>query len=759
MFSQSRVKSGRNKHQKQQQQQQRHSTDFSALPSSHHEHQADLLANPLQEQRHQHSNYDMNIHNSITNRRIKQASSIINLIPGDSPEGAYPAHERGNPSLQVTTAKISPVRDLAISSIVNEVGLTGTSTQVREPQLSESPELQAVALAPVEGSERTEERAHIGRATSVIKETVFSSEVHSIEYHSPVASHPFHPSRWRDSAHVPRPVFAARQWRPLETEVDPDETTESEAIHKGEKSKGESSCDVIVTYEVIEGSRPCGGDSGLRVKLDSETTTGTGLHTSGASSPARYDEELSPAFTNQSNSAKKHQQVAPILANTAAGSDDKARIIGSIMIAEYDGSPRRYRPRGQAASSEAVAAMPSQQCFPLEDSHSSSGVRPLEGCLAEASCEEEPEESLMLLGSPIKTFTTVMQGLTTRESNAVDDLLKLGESSCGADEESAATVDSLLLLLQPTTTASLSAETIKTDTGGSFEMGSAGQEPGIIQQETFHCDLPTKKDKEAGIHGATSPDFSGIDYTLRRCPPVKANVPDNLSEEAGLESPFNYSRHINIRQGTAGLLGGEPLIDVDDPQGQLPIVNSLPLGYLVPNLSYSSGKSNLNEAEASPASTTSARKDCCDGPDFASTFVGQTRLNVLRANVDPIPSDLPASSNGLLGATPTSKLTTTPVTTSALMTTLISNRDCLVLKQQQKGMPAVALGHHPDSRNFTLSPETTDCDSADLESEVSINDGSYHSSGPKIHTSMPVLEDGLSSGHASDLEEDALNPR
>lgn len=63
------------------------------------------------------------------------------------------------------------------------------------------------------------------------------------------------------------------------------------------------------------------------------------------------------------------------------------------------------------------------------------------------------------------------------------------------------------------------------------------------------------------------------------------------------------------------------------------------------------------------------------------------------------------------------------------------------------------------SRNFTLSPETTDCDSADLESEVSMNEGSFHSSGPRLHTAMPILEDGLSSGHASDLEEDVIYSR
>jgi len=64
-----------------------------------------------------------------------------------------------------------------------------------------------------------------------------------------------------------------------------------------------------------------------------------------------------------------------------------------------------------------------------------------------------------------------------------------------------------------------------------------------------------------------------------------------------------------------------------------------------------------------------------------------------------------------------------------------------------------------DSRNFTLSPETTDCDSADLESEMSVNEGSFHSSGPRMHTAMPVLEDGLSSGHASDLEDDIIYSR
>ncbi len=62
--------------------------------------------------------------------------------------------------------------------------------------------------------------------------------------------------------------------------------------------------------------------------------------------------------------------------------------------------------------------------------------------------------------------------------------------------------------------------------------------------------------------------------------------------------------------------------------------------------------------------------------------------------------------------------------------------------------------HRNDSRCFRYSPETTDYDSncGDLDSlsgDFNVSN-SYPTNYAKYYTSMPILEDGLSSGHASD---------
>lgn len=63
---------------------------------------------------------------------------------------------------------------------------------------------------------------------------------------------------------------------------------------------------------------------------------------------------------------------------------------------------------------------------------------------------------------------------------------------------------------------------------------------------------------------------------------------------------------------------------------------------------------------------------------------------------------------------------------------------------------AVNVRRH--SRNFTLSPETTDYDSNCGDLDSLSNDMNCQTDFGRLYTSMPVLEDGLSSGHASDTE-------
>uniref|UniRef100_A0A1B6C7Z7 Protein lin-10 n=2 Tax=Clastoptera arizonana TaxID=38151 RepID=A0A1B6C7Z7_9HEMI len=67
-----------------------------------------------------------------------------------------------------------------------------------------------------------------------------------------------------------------------------------------------------------------------------------------------------------------------------------------------------------------------------------------------------------------------------------------------------------------------------------------------------------------------------------------------------------------------------------------------------------------------------------------------------------------------------------------------------------------AVGH---SRNFTLSPETTDCDSncdSEASSLLAVDPPPQPARpgppGQNLYSSMPVLEDGLSSGHTSDTD-------
>lgn len=98
---------------------------------------------------------------------------------------------------------------------------------------------------------------------------------------------------------------------------------------------------------------------------------------------------------------------------------------------------------------------------------------------------------------------------------------------------------------------------------------------------------------------------------------------------------------------------------------------------------------------------------------------------------------VPVISRPAPGPAPAPVISPPPAPVAALLDSLCS----APAPELSMSLPPPPPAYH-DSRNFTLSPETTDCDSADLESELSVpsaGEGSYHSSGPR-HTTMPILE-------------------
>lgn len=69
------------------------------------------------------------------------------------------------------------------------------------------------------------------------------------------------------------------------------------------------------------------------------------------------------------------------------------------------------------------------------------------------------------------------------------------------------------------------------------------------------------------------------------------------------------------------------------------------------------------------------------------------------------------------------------------------------------------ISQQQHTRHFTLSPDTTDFDSNCGDLDGSLNDGATIAPTDygRLCTSMPILEDGLSSGHASDTDNNNTN--
>ena len=107
-------------------------------------------------------------------------------------------------------------------------------------------------------------------------------------------------------------------------------------------------CDVNVTYDLIEGEFPPPNISGLIVRDPNDLLTSDDLP------KVRSDDMDSVGFCDETD-------------RRSEASSGGSKIIGDITIAEYEGSPRRYRPRNSASDQpNSDASKPVQTKRPLK---------------------------------------------------------------------------------------------------------------------------------------------------------------------------------------------------------------------------------------------------------------------------------------------------------------------------------------------------------------------------------------------------------
>ena len=409
-----------------------------------------------------------------------------------------------------------------------------------------------------------------------------------------------------------------------------------------------------------------------------------------------------------------------------------------ITIAEYEGSPRRYRPRGcnettSNASSEASCPQQMQQQqsdiggVKFKQQHralrSSSSASP--------SLVEQPQQQHTLLDmSPVKTAAPLQAAVV--QAAAAEELLKFDE-----DETSAVTVK----------------------TASDYDFRYEFSETRKVLDEFFNkaeeesqavapAAAAEKQLPSAAVEAATNENcFSDLNYTLRRCSPTASTVSGSsyvaqrLAEDskAAVDSQELLLLQLEGVDKTSSSKPGQQGFLSDIQQSRPPPMEQPPPLAVRQQLSQQLPQ-QLN-----------------------TMMVGHTRLNVSSFEAHKSQDHDPYTAAAYPAVTSAAAVAQLPAAVSAAAAASSPSSSKLAAAGSSQSVLTAASGGvvqgSLDSRNFTLSPETTDCDSADLESEVSINEGSYHSSGPRMHTAMPILEDGLSSGHASDMEDDVIYSR
>ena len=421
-------------------------------------------------------------------------------------------------------------------------------------------------------------------------------------------------------------------------------------------------CDVNVTYDLIEGEFPPPNISGLVVRDPNDLLTSDDLPAKTGCSSNYSDPDFDERRSEASSSGSK--------------------IIGDITIAEYEGSPRRYRPR----------VSPPQSCEPVPKNGQKRPKLP-----------GFPQRVL-----PASTLPPVENNEARQRSNrespvVSEELLKF------EDTEHNNHGGGIMSHSGPGNNHHHEMKSEHHHSASDYEskMRYEFSETRKVLDEFFH------KEAEIAEEAALAVEAENLDKAIIAEDHTINETQEDLNYVLRKNNNYVVGQRLAIDESLndKDLLLTTPISNACEPPHTLKIPNS-------------------------------------KGPVLGVSPLDQPLLNFGCSMKEQV-EHLEEKVNGDGGGSETKPSNPHHPTLASIRGGGSSDVACLPTT-----VPVPA-----DSRNFTLSPETTDCDSADLESEMSVNEGSFHSSGPKMHTAMPVLEDGLSSGHASDLEDDVIYSR
>jgi hypothetical protein len=561
--------------------------------------------------------------------------------------------------------------------------------------------------------------------------------------------------------------------------------------------------DINVTYDLMEGAAL---DSGLVVKACK----------GGSSDP----DTASLASSSCHSSADL----------SSLGGAIQKNVIGGVTIAEYEGSPRRYRPRKQDLEGGKRAAASSSKRRAGHNSSASAAagagkvpgfpqrvLPPTSTAAATTANDVVPAPataSSSSSSSPASNSSAAQKGmqrhhhqeLSEKEEassppphapTATDVLVQFDEVLQEEEDDSSSRHEQEQTVISepPSLPPAVSVRSVK---DGGYDYQYEFSETRKVLDEFFTDPMSNMEDVGAAVDltmasssrriVAPEENFMDLNYTLtRRSANGSSRLNGNAAVAANAAAAASQQQEHHLHQQHQQQVVANHAHEAEESdllQLHHPQVGLSPLDQHPPTM--------VNRAAVAASSssdvTISTSSSVTTGGRSNGTDTGYATLNSpdsIRHNLAPQPQQhhqiqqsLPKSSRVAppqRGAQQQQQLQQQHVEFSQVAQTVSSSdvtltasaASVIVIPPSTAALTPSSVAAAPGlvapgvdcSRNFTLSPETTDCDSADLESEVSINEGSFHSSGPRMHTSMPVLEDGLSSGHASDLEEDVVYSR